>query len=226
MAAPRATANSPAASEPDRRSEGDVDPGQPADQALAGDADQQRKPELRQFRQPAQQLDRVSRPLGEADARVEGDLRAADAGAFRGGDACGQFRGDLGGDIRVGRVRLHGRRGAAHVHEHDGTTARGDQRRGIGVMRQGGDVVDDAGSGVERGRHGDGVTGVDGEHQPGGRERANDRDDPGALLLGADWRGTGTGALAADVDDVGARLRPLPARRRWRVAGRNSRRRR
>jgi len=92
------------------------------------------------------------------------------------------------------------------VHKDDGAASFGDERGHARVAAQRGDVVDDAGPGIEGGLGGPGAVGVDGDQGPGAdfQDLPYDRDDPAKLLLVRNRIRAGAGRLAADVDDVGA----------------------
>src|SRR5215218_2008483 len=79
----------------------------PADEALARGADDQRPAQLGQLRQAPQQLEIVLGGLAEADARVEPDPLLADAGGERRLDPRREERLDLGHDVVVAGFVLH-----------------------------------------------------------------------------------------------------------------------
>ena len=81
--------------------------------------------------------------LAEADARVDGDPLAGDAVGLGPLDPTRQEVVDLGDDVVVVRVDLHGGRGALHVHEHDAGARLGGDAGHVRVGAQRGDVVDD-----------------------------------------------------------------------------------
>ena len=68
------------------------------------------------------------------------------------------------------------------------------------------DVVDDARPGVQRGRHGRGIAGIDRDaNRRRGQRRGSPADTRACSSSGGVGGATGPRALAADVDDVGAR---------------------
>ena len=144
--------------------------------------------------------------LGEAKSGIEGDALLGDprrAGAFERFD---QLALHLIEEIRVGRLRLHLFRRAAHVHETDRRALDGFAH--LRIAGEAGDVVDDLGSGVEGGPGDIALAGVDAErnlHAAG--ELSHHRLDPLALLAGADRLCARPARLPADVEDVRALLR-------------------
>ena len=114
------------------------------DEALARGADQERQTERRESGGVRQADDALLRRLAEADAGVEHDVLAGDAG-FRGnGDRAREEGFDVGDnvDARVGFVAV--------VHDNDGNAAGGHNFRHAGVALQAPDVVGDGCAVVER----------------------------------------------------------------------------
>ena len=94
-----------------------------------------------------QYLEIVLGGLAKADSRVDGDPLARDAAGLGPLDATGQEVIDLGHDVGIVRVGLHGGGGALHVHEDDpGPEARRDVGH-LGIGGERADVVDDRGAG-------------------------------------------------------------------------------
>ena len=185
--------------------------GDPAQEALARGADDDRPAELDDLVQAGEQLEVVVDGLAEADAGIEPDSLARDAVRDRMLEALGEKRADVGDDVAVARIALHRARLAEHVHEADVAAALGDERRHPGVAAQRGHVVDERGAGVERsGRHRR-LRGVDRQARARAREALEDGHHAAQLLGLADRIGAGAGRLAADVEDRGALLDERPA---------------
>ena len=146
--------------------------------------------------------------FAEAEAGVEDDSVAFDAGGGCGFEALGEFGEDEGENF----VGCEGWErgpvlGAASGVHHDGSA--GELRAGgghVGVPEVSADVVDDLGSGFDGVTRGGGVEGVDGED--GFRtllqDGCDDGEDAGLLLFRGERRSVGTGGFAPDVEDVGA----------------------
>ncbi|PMB70900.1 hypothetical protein BM221_003359 [Beauveria bassiana] len=135
-------------------SSGILNGGDAADECLAAGADKPRQADetgpVAQLVETPQELEVVRVRLGEAEARVEQDAPAPDAGGLGGGDAGPQ----RGGDGRyhaavavwvVGELG-HGARGAAHVHQANGRAEPrdGGQHRRVELPRR--HVVDHVGA--------------------------------------------------------------------------------
>ena len=88
--------------------------------------------------------------------------------------------------------------------------ARGDDVEDVGIGAAGGHVVHDRRSGLERGGRHRGLAGVDahGHLGLGGQATRRPATPGGALRASSTGIGTGTGRLAADVEQIGARRRP------------------
>ena len=93
---------------------------------------------------PGERDDALLRRLAEADAGVEHDLVARDAGAVGDRERTGEERRDVGHDVdrRVGSLAI--------VHDDHRNAALRDHARHVGVALQAPDVVGDGGPGVER----------------------------------------------------------------------------
>ena len=89
---------------------------------------EQQRAEPREARQRAQQREVVRERLAEADARVERDALARNAGRHGRLGALGQEALDLGDDVVVARIVLHRARLAEHVHQAQVGARAGDDR--------------------------------------------------------------------------------------------------
>ena len=146
--------------------------------------------------------------FAEAEAGVEDDLVAFDAGGGGGFEALGEFGEDLGENF----VGCEGwERGpvlgtASGVHQDGSAGELGAGGGHVGVPEVAADVVDDLGSGFDGVARGGGVEGVDGED--GFRtllqDGCDDGEDAGLLFFRGERCGVGAGGFAADVEDVGA----------------------
>lgn len=77
-------------------------------ETLAGDPYEDRHAELHDRRHVGGEVPIVVPDLGEAEARIDDDLRSIDPGRDGPGDGGGQLVGDLGPDVAVVRQRVHG----------------------------------------------------------------------------------------------------------------------
>lgn len=154
----------------------------------------------------AQDLEVLRPRLGEAQPGVEDDAPPAHARGLGLGDAFEQLTGD-GGDqaVRVVRQRVHGRGGAAHVHEADGAVAArhvGDHGR---VELAGRDVVYDVRARGNGGLGDGGAVGVDADGEVGefgeGADELDDGEDAGEFLVGGYFGAARGGGAAAHVDN-------------------------
>ncbi len=119
------------------------------DEALARSADQERQAEAAPGVEPGDADQALLRRLAEADAGIEHDALARDAGARGDFERAREELGDVGDNVDgwIG--------GIAIVHDDDGRIVLGDDARHVGVALQPPHVVDDRGAGLERpGRHG------------------------------------------------------------------------
>ena len=114
------------------------------DEALARGADQERQAERFELREPRDGGDALLRRLAEADAGVEHDALARDAGAVGDLERAGKERRDVGHDVD-GRIG-----GLAVVHDDDRHGVLGHHARHVGIALQAPDVVDDRRAGGER----------------------------------------------------------------------------
>ncbi len=152
----------------------------------------------------AEQRQVVRQRLAEADAGIDDQPRAGDAGGFTGFDAGAEPIVDVEDDIVIVGFVLHGARVALGMHQHDRQPG---PRRGLearGIMAQGRDVVDEVHAGLSRAAHHLGLARVDGK--PGaraGRQRLDDGADAAPFLLRIDRIGAGPRRFPADVEDVG-----------------------
>ena len=176
--------------------------GQPAERALAGEADDDRPAEREQDVEAADELEVVLDRLPEADARVEADPLLRDPGVDREGKALLEERRDLGCDVVVARVGLHRARLALHVHQAQVGAGLGDDPGELGIAAQRGDVVHELGAERERAPCDLGLRRVDRDGLP--LELLEHRQDAAQLLVERDAVRAGPGRLAADVDDRGA----------------------
>ena len=108
----------------------------------------------------AMQADALFRRLAEADAGIEHDAVAGDAGALGDLQRASKERLDIGDDVdgRVGRLAV--------MHDDDRHAVFGDDRGHGGIALQAPDVVDDGGALVERPGGDLGLDGVDRHRQP------------------------------------------------------------
>ena len=107
------------------------------------------KPDRRDPVQAAQELEVVLERLAEADARVDHDALLAHALADRELDALLEEGADVVDDVVVAGVVLHGARLAEHVHQAAVAAAIGHEAGELGLLAEGGDVVDEGGAGVD-----------------------------------------------------------------------------
>ena len=152
------------------------------------------QPDRRDPVQAAQELEVVLERLAEADARVDHDALLAHALADRELDALLEEGADVVDDVVVARVVLHRARLAEHVHQAAVAAAIGDEAGQLGLLAEGGHVVDEGGAGVDRGLGNRELGGVDADLHAGAAQGARRRGRRGA-----------------------APRRPPPARRRGRV---------
>jgi len=84
--------------------------------------------------------------LAESDPRIDDDALALDPGCFRQPSALDEKRPHLPDHILIVRIRLHRKRRALHVHQHQCNLALGGQREHPGVVTARGYIVDDRGA--------------------------------------------------------------------------------
>ena len=115
---------------------------------------------------------------------------------------------NIGEDIGIRWLVLHGLGGSLHVHEDDAGAALGGKGSHGGVVTEGGDIVDDVGAGVEGGFGDGGFSGIDGNELAwvvlayGFDEGLRSL----YLFLLGYGAGAGAGGFSADVNDIGALL--------------------
>lgn len=180
-------------------------PQQFADEPFAGVADEEGLAEVVETVGARHQGDVVLVRLPEADAGVEADSFAVDAGSEESVAALAEVVVDFGDDVGVGRVVLHRLRRPLHVHRADAGLSFASDGNHLRVAGQPRDVVDDLRSGSD-GRAGDGPFGsVDGEDGlgAGAMEGFDDWDNAAPFFFGIHGGGIGAGTLAADVQNGG-----------------------
>ena len=177
-----------------------------ADEPFAGRADEHRHTGGGDHvGEPGQEREVVGHGLAEPEARIGDELVVGDAGSHGRLTPLRQEGPDLGDDVVVAGLELHGGRRPLHVHEDVSGAGPGDERQHGRIAPPGGDVVDHGGAGVEGGGGHRGVGGVDADGDPGlGGEAADDGHDPPALLLGRYRLRPRPGRLAPHVEDGGA----------------------
>ena len=173
---------------------------------LARQPGQNRRAQCTQLAEAAQEFEVVFDGLAETETGVDDQALTRNAGRDTGLDPLMQEIAHLAGHIGVDRMVLHAARLALHVHETHRNLQRG---RGFDRTRlaQRAHVVDEAGTGRDRGTHHFRLGGVDGDrHRHGAGNRFDDRDHPVELFLHTNRLRTRTGGFAADIDDVRALL--------------------
>ena len=147
-------------------------------------------------------------PLCEAYTGVQQQAVPCDTVADRSFDPPLQFPRDLGCHVAIVCVRIHVVRPAAHMHQHGGDAASGDQRAHLRVVLQAADVVDQRHSLIEREVSDLRLGGVNRERHPGSAGDGPQHGvEPRELFRGADRRRARPRGLRADVNQV-RRLRP------------------
>ncbi len=179
-----------------------------AEEAFAGEADEERAVKLAEPAKAGEQDEVFMAALAEAEAGVQDDALGGDAGGL--GD--GEGFAEAGKDGRKDLIAGHGALGeplagaAAGVHEDEAAAGlRGDGGH-VGVPAEAGDVVDDLSTGASGEAGGVGVVGVDGEDGMGpfAEDAVEDGKEAGLLFVAADGCGVGAGGLGAEIDDVRA----------------------
>ena len=142
--------------------------------------------------------------LGEAQAGVDDDPVRVDPAGHRALHAPRELVDDLGDHVPVDGAVVHVDGLAPPVHHHERDVVRGHHGHHRRVGGAPADVVDQARPGLH-GLLGDrGAHGVDGDHDTGRGELADDGDDPAQLLGLVHPRRARPGRLAAHVHHVGA----------------------
>jgi len=177
------------------------------EEALAGGAGEDGQIELADLVEVGQQWVVFIEALAEAEAGVEDDLVALDAGGHCRFEAHPQFGEDKGEDFVWGEGWERGPvlRAASGVHQ-DGSAAELCACRGhVRVPEVAADVVDDLCPSFDGVAGGGGVEGVDGEDGCWAllEERFDDGEDAGLFFARGEGGGIGAGGFAANVDDVG-----------------------
>lgn len=174
------------------------------DHGFSGDTDEQGAVAEGEVGQVLHEGEVVLLILAKPEAGVESDALRVDALALELSESLGKVIADLADDVIVVRTLLHGLGRAGHVHDDEtGLGSCGKAGHG-GVATESGHVVEDVGSGIQRGTGDGGLHGIDGDEGLRlGTNGADDRDDATEFLRLIDGLGSGAGGLAADVEDVG-----------------------
>jgi hypothetical protein len=178
------------------------------EEAFAGGSGEEGQVELAELIEVGEERVVFVEAFAEAEAWVEDNLDANDAGGGGGLEAVGEFGEDEGEDFgwcegwEMGPVLGT----ASGVHQNGSAAKFGAGGGHGGVPEVAADVVDDLGSGFDGEAGGGGVEGVDGEDGLGAvfEDGCDDGEDAGLLFVGREWGGVGAGGFAADVEDVGA----------------------
>ena len=186
-------------------------PEQPAEEALAGHADDHGTADRGELAEPAQQLDVVLDGLAEADAGIEADALLGDPRRDGEREPLLEERPDLRHDVVVARILLHRSRLAEHVHEADVCTRLGDDLRQLRVATQRRDVVHELGAERESAARDLGLRGVDRERHLA-TQPLQHRHDATQLLVDGDALRSRPRRLAADVHDRRALFDHPPGR--------------
>ena len=131
----------------------------------------------------------------------------------------GQKFANLGYNIVVTRINLHGARFTLHVHQNDGDAVFYGYRSHAVIQPHGGYVVDNSGAGVQR-RFRDRCLGCvdgDGDVDMFGKP-LNNRYDAIHLFFDRDSIGKWPGGLTTDIDDIGSRIGQPPGLRQRRLS--------
>ena len=187
-------------------------PGDMADEALARDAEQDRTAEAVEEREIGEDREVVLHELAEADAGIDRDPVARDAGRLACRDARREMIVDLGRRVCVDGLFLHRLGIALAVHQDHRDAKARDRGECLVVMGQRGDVVDDARTLADGKLHHPRLAGVDGNDgiRLGLSERLDHRQGAHQFLFVADGIGTGAGRFPADIEESGARRDLLP----------------
>jgi hypothetical protein len=171
----------------------------PAERALAREADQHR---------PAQRDERVESPhelevlvdrLPEPHSWIEADPVLAHTARNRQLEALLEEPCDFGDDVLVVGRGLHRPRLALHVHETEVGTVLGDNLGEPGIRAQSGHVVHHLGAKLERASCDDRLRRVDRDRRPG--DRLEHGLQTAKLLFSRHGLCSGTSGLRSDVDD-------------------------
>ena len=157
-------------------------------------------------RKGAQQGKVLPAALGEADAGIDDEAAALDAGRDRRLDPGLDLIEDVERHIVVAGRDIHLRRLAPLMHQHDARAARRGHREALGIVAEGRYVIDDIDTPGEGRAHDGGMASIDRKPQPGmlaapPREALQDRLDAADLGRRIDGGGAGSGQFPADVQD-------------------------
>ena len=170
------------------------------DEALARQAHEQRQAEFAQLGKPRDHRDALLRGLAEADAGIEHDALARDAGARRDVERAREERLHVGHDVER---RIDGLAVVHHDHRH---AVLGGDACHVGIALQAPDVVEDRGAPFERPGRDLGLDGVDRDRQAEPHDLGKHRRKTRELVVERDRLRAGIwpGRFRADVEDVGA----------------------
>ena len=217
MATPAAAPQSAAASDPGRRSAGGAPPASRPMKLLRDTPSRTGRPSPRY----SPSWLRISRLCASVLPKpMPGSTisrRALEAGVGPGLHARREMVEHVERHVLVRGLQLHGRGLALAVHQHDRQAARAGRREAVGVVPQGGDVVDHARAGCDRGTHHGGLAGIDRDQDARSGERLDHRQSAPDLLVDRHRVRARPRRFAADIDDVGAfgvQPQPVGDRRR------------
>ena len=175
----------------------------PAERALAGDADQHRPAEGDDLAEPPEELEVLLHGLAEAEARVEADPLLRDARVDGEPEPLLEEGGDVAGDVVVHGIELHRPRLSLHVHQAQVGLRGRDDAGQLRVAAKRGDIVHELRAELDRAAGDLGLGGVDRDRHLA-LKRLEDRHDAPQLLVERHALGAGPRRLAPDVHDRGA----------------------
>jgi len=185
-----------------------------ADETLARSPQQHGTAQTMEDGQGAQESQIMGQCLAETDAGIDDQARACDAGLFAGLDADLECVVNIEHDVVVDWIALHSARIALRMHEHHRQAGRGCDLETLRVVGEGGDVIDDARTGLHGPAHHLRIARIDGQRDTGAcRQTFDDGQHAPAFVFDTERLGARTGRLPTDVQEIRSlRLELKPVR--------------
>lgn len=162
------------------------------DEGLPGDTEEERAAKGREFAEIPDEGEIVPEGFSKADPGIVAEGLLRDAGGGKCGVSLEEPGAELGDDVPVVWILLHGARGAAHVHDDDATHGGGAEGGHGGVRGESGDVIYDIGAGGEGAASDGGFGGINGDEAvPFGADCLDDGGGAADFFRGIDRGGTG-----------------------------------